>query len=145
MRRLLVTVAALLLSACGGSSSDGAQLDSALTGTWNGQTTVSFPGYAPFYYQSYLHIAVSGQNAVVTAICPDGSGSVTATGTGESASWHGSLSCPGVPLGSCPSVSATYTSATATLSNGTMSAQAVGTATGCGMTSNVTVSFTGTK
>ncbi len=142
MRRLLL-LPILAALACGGSNDP--VLDPAFAGTWTGTTTITFPGYAPFYSSGQLLIAVSGQDANVTEICPDGSGGVTATGTGENAAWSGTYACPAVALGTCASVAITYTSASAILSNTTLSVVAAGTASGCGTTSDVTVSFSGGK
>jgi len=152
MNRLLAAVAAaLVLAACG--DDDGAAapapatpLNPAFSGTWTGTTTISAPGFAPLYYSSLLVIAVSGQTATVSAICPDGSGSISAQGSGDSAEWQGSFTCPPVALGTCPAITVTYQNASMTLnSNGTLTANGSGVASGCGFYSAVTLTFNGTK
>ncbi len=153
MIRLLVAVAAaLVLSACGSDDGGAAApapvtpLNPAFSGTWTGTTTVSFPGVTPFSYSSLVVIAVSGQTATVSAICPDGSGSISAQGSGDSAQWRGSFTCPPLALDTCPAVTLTYQNASMTLnSNGTLTANGSGVATGCGISSPVTLTFNGTK
>jgi hypothetical protein len=146
-RILLVLVVAATLNACGGSSDDGEPpLNPALSGTWTGSTTVSFPGFAPFSYASYVVIAVSGQTATAAAVCPDGSGSIAIQGSGDTAEWHGAYSCAPVALGACSTVTLTYQSIVATLNgSGTLSAVGSGVASGCGTSSAVTLTFSGSK
>jgi hypothetical protein len=92
-------------------------------------------------------IAVSGQTATVSAICPDGSGSVSAQGSGNSAQWQGSFTCPPVALaGTCAAITLTHQTASLMLdSTGTLTATGSGLASGCGITSALTLTFDGTK
>lgn len=73
-------------------------------------------------------MAVAGRTATISKVCPDGTGSVAATGSDRGAAWGGSLACPAVAVGPCPSVVATLTSAT-----------------GCFTTLGVTMRFVGAK
>src|SRR5262249_15368486 len=79
--------------------------------TWTGTATVTIPGASPLSYPSQLTITVSGDSATATNICPDGSGSVTAHGNGDTINWTGSVDCPPVAL-SCGSATLTYKTAT---------------------------------
>ena len=150
-RYVLFSIAFLL--ACGGGSGGGSStttsnppLDSRFNGTWHGTTTLTFQGNPPSSYSSNLVLAASGQSLTAGSICPDGSGSATATGSGTSAHWEGQFTCPPTPFTNCSSVAFTYTSATFSLNNnGTLTAQGVGSASGCGLTFPLTTTFTGTK
>lgn len=145
----LVIAAALAISGCGGGSSTEPlpDLNPALSGTWNGNTLVSVPGFPSSSYPSQLVIAASGRTATITKVCPDGTGTVVASGSGNTAAWSGSLACPPVAVSGCPSVTATLTSASGSLSADatTLTVRAAGTASGCSFTSNVTLGFVGTK
>src|SRR5438128_1306077 len=81
--------------ACGGSSSGGS-VNTAMNGTWSGPATLTISGEPSQTLSGQLQVAVSGKNATFTGVCLDGSGSVTAHGSGNSASWSGSLVCPAV-------------------------------------------------
>lgn len=145
----LIIAAALALAGCGGSSSTEplTDLNPAFSGTWNGNTLVTVPGFSTSSYASQLVIAASGRTATITKVCPDGTGTVVASGSGNTAAWSGSLACPPVPVSGCPLVTATLTSANGSLSADatTLTVQAAGTASGCSFTSNVTLGFVGTK
>jgi len=91
-----------------------------------------------------VQVAVSGQNAAFTGVCLDASGSVTAHGSGNSASWSGSLVCPAVQF-TCGPVVMTFQSASATLNGSTMNVQGAGNAAGCGLSKGFTISLAGTK
>src|SRR5204863_3415910 len=91
-----------------------------------------------------VKVAVSGQNAAFTGVCLDQSGSVTAHGSGNSASWSGSLVCPAVQF-TCGPVVMTFQSASATLNGSTMNVQGAGNAAGCGLSKGFTISLAGTK
>jgi hypothetical protein len=158
MKRILIAV--LFAVACGGSSNEGGNnqqtggttqqpppsLDSNFSGTWNGTTTLTFTGNQPSAYASRLVIAVSGGSATLADVCPDGSGTATVSGSGQSASWSGTLTCPAVQFTNCAAVAFTYQSATMTLSgNGSLTVQGTGLAAGCGVTLNLTTTFVGTK
>lgn len=131
----------VLAAACGGSSA----LDPALNGTWTGPTTFTVTGNAPQTGTGSLKVAVSGQNAVLSEICLDGTGSVTMPGSGNSASWTGSFDCPPVQFTNCAAVILTFKSATISLNNATLTAQGSGTGAGCGATISFSLALTGTK
>ena len=130
--------------ACGGSSSD--NLNTAFNGTWTGPLALTIGNQSPQQLgNGQLVISVSGQNANVSQVCLDGSGSVAAHGSGNSASWSGSLACPPIQFTNCSSVVLTLTSASATLNGSVLTAQGAGTGTGCNTTQNFTITFTGSK
>lgn len=145
----LIIAAALALAGCGGSSSTEplTDLNPALSGTWNGNTLVSVPSFPTSSYPSQLVIAASGRTATITRVCPDGTGTVVASGSGNTAAWSGSLACPPVTVSTCTTVIPTLTSANGSLSADatTLTVQAAGTVSGCFFTSNVTLVFVGTK
>jgi hypothetical protein len=151
MKRILI--AALFAVACGGSSNEGGNnqqttpaLDANFSGTWNGTTTLTFTGNEPSAYLSRLVIAVSGTSATLADLCPDGSGTVTVTGSGQGASWSGTLPCPSIAFTNCAAVAFTYhTGSMALNGNGSLTVQGTGTANGCGVTLNLTTTFVGTK
>ncbi len=146
MRPLFTAFLLAALACGGGGGSSSGSLDPAFAGTWSGTVTLSVSGSPSTSSASQLVVAVSGQSATISEVCPEGNGSVTAQGSGDSATWNGNVSCLAIPItGVCASVIITYTSATATLSNGTLTVQATGKAAGCGASSPVQVSFSGTK
>jgi hypothetical protein len=141
MRKAMM-LAFLALCACGSSNSN--TLNAAFGKTWTGTTTLTVPGQNPSNSAGQLTVTVSGNNATVTNICPDGSGSVTATGSGDSASWSGSLNC--TLQANCGTVTLTYKSATLSLSSDskTLTADASGTAAGCNLSTTFAAHFVGT-
>jgi hypothetical protein len=56
---------------------------------------------------------------------------MTATGSGNTASWSGSHACNPVPVTNCTAVTITYSNATATLNGATLLVVATGTGSGC--------------
>ncbi len=98
-------------------------------------------------YTAPLAITVSGNTATVSLVCPiTGAGSLEAHGSGNSATWDGTLVCPPLVFpGYCDYVVLTLRHATANLSGGTLTAIATGSGTGCGATESMTVTFSGTK
>jgi len=127
--------------ACGG----GGNLNTAMNGTWAGPATLTISGESPQSFTGSIQVAVSGDTATFSGICLDGSGSVTAHGSGNSASWSGSFPCPAAPFTGCSSVVLTLQSASATLNGSTMNAQGGGNAAGCGISKGFTLSIAGTK
>jgi hypothetical protein len=142
------TSSALILAtalACGGGGSGNQVIDPAMAGTWTGTTTLTVSGYQPQTSNGELQIAVSGQDATFTQVCPGGTGSITGHGSGRSVSWQGSYVCPPANILGCPTVVLTLQSASATLNGSTLSAQGSGNGSGCGVNASYTVAFTGTK
>jgi len=141
MRKAL-TLAFLALCACGGSSNN--NLSSAFGKTWTGTTTVTIPGHNPSTSSGQLTVTVSGNSATVTNICPDGSGSVNATGSGNSATWSGTVTC--TETANCGTLALAYNSASFTLSsdNKTLTADGSGTVSGCSQSATFAVHFVGT-
>jgi hypothetical protein len=154
--RILIVVAGLIsvlaVSACGGSDTPAASLDPgslnpAFGKTWSGTitATATMPGSTPVSHGWQMITAVSGANATVSRICADGSGTVTMSGSWNSASWTGSWVCPVMPFDSCAAFPFKWTSASVVLGsdNATLTAEASGSGTGCGA-SSVTFKFVGT-
>lgn len=141
MKRAL-TLAFLVLCACGSSSDN---LNSAIGKTWTGTTTFSVNGQSQGNSAGQLTVTVSGKTANVTNVCPDGSVTITARGSGNSATWSGIVMCTD-PV-SCGTLTLTYNSATLNLSsdNKTLTADASGTVSGCNWSNAaLTVHFVGT-
>jgi hypothetical protein len=145
MKPLAVSVS-LLLCACGGSSSP---LSAAFAGTWVTSLTVSGGTLGSEQnVASELDITVTGSSASVAKPCLDGTGSLTFTGSGDSASYAGLYACGPATLGSCASVVVSYASGTASVAEGgqdTLTVVVKGNASGCGQSSALTATFTGLK
>jgi len=141
------TLAILLFTglACGGSSGG---LNPAFAKTWVGTSTATITGLQPFTSAGQLTVAVNGDTAHVTGVCPpDGAGAIDAKGSGNSASWSGSMACPPIPqTGVNCSITPTFTAATMTLSadGHTLNASGTGTVTGCNLNTTFTLAFQGT-
>lgn len=144
MKFFCIAAALVTAAACGGSS-DPTQLDSGFNGTWSGPATLTISGQSPLSGMGHLVIAVAGQTATVSGVCPDNSGSIIARGSGRSATWGGNLPCPPVVFTNCSSVTMTFQSATLTLNGTALSAQGSGTAIGCGITTTFSETLTGNK
>ena len=163
--RLANLVAGLTLVACtttpGGLSATA--LETEMAGGWNGTATLALTGRAPIPYSTAIIITVVGATANVTKLCPGSvrqrqdmvrargavgsqGSSVDATGSGASASWSGTLTCPLVELSGCNLVAITYTNATVTLT-GTNQVTIVGAgnAEACGTNYPVFLTFVGSK
>ena len=129
MSRKLIVVIAPLLFACGNSSSP--PLDLALNKTWIGTSNYTISGASAGSFNGGLVIAVNGDSALVSNVCIGGSGSLTVTGSGDTASFSGTFNCPAYPLFGCsPQVVISYTSATLTLTTGMLPAEVSFVATG---------------
>jgi len=142
MKRHLLVVVALGLAACGSD-----KLNPAFAGLWSGVVTLTMGTYSSMGIVQ-LAITLPSENTLTIApVCFDATGSITATGNGDSASWNGTLACQPVAIGQCASVTLTLQSGTGTLSSDgkTLTAQASGTAAGCSTTSPFTWQFVGMK
>jgi hypothetical protein len=119
-----------------------------LAGTWYGDLYVVYEGQLTGYPRPIL-VTVNGNSAQLGPFCPDGTGSLTATGSGSVATVSGSLACQAASIGSCPSVALTYTSATADLivpmapDDPFLSIAAAGIAAGCELEGPFTANFRG--
>lgn len=130
----------LLLAACGGP------LDSGFSGSWLGTTTVTSSGQTPFTYSSRLLVATSGSTATAANICPDGSGFITAEGSGNSAEWSGTNVCRPFASSTCSSITVTFKQASMELhEDASLYASGSGTLSGCGNNMPFTMTFNGRK
>lgn len=149
MRRyVMAAVVASIMAGCGGSDppDPGAPLDPGFAKTWSGTLTRTCAGFGTDVYPGgSLPITVSGNSLYTRLACPGSTTlAVTATGSGSTATWTGTFSCPPAPAGTCPNAVFTRTSVTFVLNgNGTLSASGVGTMVGCGTTAGCTTSFEG--
>ena len=141
MRKVILVLIAAA-AGCGGSS--GGNLDPALGGTWSGTATLTLAGGSPQQFSGDLTLAVSGQNATVN-VCLDGSGPITMHGSGQSASWQGSMACAPVQFTGCAAVTLTFQSASVSLNGSTLTVQSGGSLSGCGTTLGFTLGLSGTK
>ena len=152
MRTLLVVAAACLACACGSSSAGGggAPLNTGFAGTWTGTTDIersySEPTRGPPCNGSpcgdgninaqQIVVVVNGNSMTVPGICPGGAGhwsdptgTITANGSGDSATWSGSYACPGITVlggGGCSGVVITYSNVAATLNGAHLTVIATG-------------------
>lgn len=80
-----------------------------------------------------------------SGVCPYGNEAVTATGSGDSASWSGSYVCPTRQIDGCLPLVITYTSFTVALNGATLTLVGSGTG-GCdASTGPLTSNFSGTS
>ncbi len=126
-------------------------LNTAFNGEWRGTTTLK-NGEGRTYITSTdtpQVVEVQGSKGTLKGVCFDGTGNITATGSGNTAEWGGTLYCQPVSFGTAyTNVTITLTSAKASLSNDgrTMTAEATGTATGfSSQTETIYLYFKGTK
>ena len=122
-------------------------LDPGFARTWTGPLSMNCAGVGTTVYPGgTLPITVSGYELMTRLACPDGTRlDVIATGSGSTATWTGTFSCPPTAMGTCSSWVFTRTSVTFTLNgNGTLTAAGVGTLVGCGTSTSCTTSFPGT-
>jgi hypothetical protein len=157
VRTLLVVAAACLACGCGSSSGGGgsqAPLNTGFAGTWTGTTVIDQAfrdainptrettpsretteigvpyGDAP----QRMVVVVNGNSMTVADICPgdsgnwsDPTGTITANGSGDSATWSGSYACPGITdVGVGCSGGFTYSNVTATLNGSQLTVIATG-------------------
>ena len=130
MRKVILGLVAVTLSGCGSGSGSQAPLNSAFAGTWAG--TFAFAGAINGSPSGQLVITLNGNSMQVGYLCPDGTGTVTASGSGNSASWSGSLVCPPASgLSNCSAAVLTFSSVAPSLSGTTLNALAQGNLSGC--------------
>lgn len=166
--RLLFVLACMLLSACA-ALAGAAPFDANLAGTWDGPATLVLSDEEEVSYAHQLTIGVSGNTARLAGICPTrvelenaglfnmqpaslGSGSeagasaLSAEGSGLTASWSGSLSCPQIAVHYCPALTVTFTDATVTLIGPQrLGVVMAGTEAGCRAFHSFIFTFIGTK
>lgn len=137
-----------LSAACSGGSLD--PLSGSFAGTWGGPAVVALStdnGSADSEaYPAAMVITVSGTTAAIHGVCPDGTGSVTVTGSGSSASFAGQLQCPAADFSSsCSAEAFTYGKVALTLTGPTsLLLTATGSVNDCGATFQVSTTFQGT-
>ena len=130
MRKVVLGLVAVSLSACGSSSGSQAPLNTAFAGTWAG--TFAFAGSISGSPSGQLTITVNGNSMQVGYLCPDGTGTVTASGSDNAASWSGSLVCPPTSgFSNCSAAVLTFSSVAPTLSGTTLNIPAQGNLSGC--------------
>lgn len=118
-------------------------VDSGFTGVWRGPTTLTAPGQNPVVYNGSISLVASGQTLTASAFCPDGTGSMTMTGSGRALQWSGSYTCAYAST-ACAATTLTYTSATFTLNSASsMTLSAAGVLAGCGQSFNVATTMNG--
>jgi hypothetical protein len=148
----------LVLCACAGAVSELPASESVeapsplvrtLVGTWRCSGTLALAGRSPVVYSQDIRITTVGARADVTSLCPGsvaqrrdqvrgrqavGSPSISALGSGATASWSGALTCPSIEIPGCNLVEITYATATLAFSATTnlLTVVAKGTAVGCG-------------
>jgi len=143
MKRALLIIPLLATVACGSD-----KLDPAFAGLWTGAATLTLGSSSATDDTVQVSITLPSETSItISPVCPENTGTITATGKGESFSWTGTTTCPAAAIGSCASMVVTLQSGTATLSSDlkTLSASASGTATGCSQTSPFGWQFVGTK
>ncbi len=147
MSRLMACLAAAIaLAGCGETDANPESLDRAFARTWTGDYTMTCTGVGTVRYPGVTTtLTVSGSEMDAWLACSDGSGSsVVATGTGRTATWTGSFSCPPSVMGACSSWVFSRTSVTYVLgATGDLTATGVGSLTGCGFSTGCTTSFYG--
>jgi len=94
-------------------------------GIWTG--TFTFRGKVTGAYSGEVTVAVDGHSVEIDDFCPEIGGTVTAQGTGNSASWQGKLACPAIRMSGCRAAIFTYDFVHATLNEGTLTVVASGT------------------
>ena len=143
--KLALAVVLASAAACGPS------LNPALGGGYYGEWTQTLGESPSQSHEGPLTLAVSGQTLTVSGICPDGSTSIKAIGSGESASWMGTLACPATTVGSCAAAVVTFTSVKVyvevdDMNDGDLnqlSLEGAGNYSGCGTSASFTYSFDG--
>jgi len=148
---LLASSLPLLVAGCGSGS--GAPLNTGLNtgfaGTWTGTTVITLDYSEPTRgppcngspcgegakVDQQIVVVVNGNSMTVPGICPGGAGhwsdptgTITANGSGDSATWSGSYACPAVTfyVGGCSSGVITYSNLTATLNGAHLTVIATG-------------------
>lgn len=101
MFRIATAVFALLAFGCGRPNDEDAPItiecapdacpppDDAFNGLWEGEVTVDLSQPDLFTYLATLSMQVSGYSVSVEGVCPDGSGSFEAVGSGGDLAWTG--------------------------------------------------------
>ncbi len=151
--RTLAVVIVMLCTACASPlAPPDAGVSSEFAGAWGSFATALFnwgTNLAGSYgYETVMVIAVGGNATSVSGFCPDGSGTMTLSGSGTAATYSGSLACaPAVAYGnvvSCRALVLSHNSATLTLTgHSTLTLTQNGTLTGCGEPARVVTTVHG--
>lgn len=143
-------LAAMLLTACPGpapveeGAPDGGGAEQRLGGLWSVDVEVSAPGVFR-EYQSLLPIAVGDGVLHASAVCPDGTGAVTAQVLEREAPWAGAVTCP-VSLPDCERAVMTLRDGSFWIENGSELVAAFnGVLTGCGNGQPMLIRYRGRK
>lgn len=122
-------------------------VSSDFNGRWYGDAVVCAPGQGCVTNPNVaLVFSVTGQTLTASGFCPDGSGTMTATGQqGRSVSWTGSVVCS-YSSPACATTRNEYVNATMALDSGNvLSLVAYANLSGCGNSFATTTTFTGRK
>jgi hypothetical protein len=147
-KALAIVVLGMCAACTSSSGTDGGNttpLSVNFAGTWGGPARAEFSAGGSLTYDTAMVVAVSGNMASVSGVCPDGTASVTLAGSGASALYSGTLTCPAIPISGCETVVFTYTEAALTLTGTTsLILASAGSASGCGYTYGLVTTFNGT-
>ena len=134
----LALVLLLALAACGGVDPD-------FAGTWRGTVVYQIPGDVPLSAQGSFTLAADGDTLRASGICPNGSGSIEASGSGPEVTWTGDYRCAWPPGSACSTSVLMYNTITIILSGATVVARGEGVLAGCGYVFPIRTTFTGRK
>jgi hypothetical protein len=88
-RRFLLVVIALGLAGCGSD-----KLNAAFGGLWTGPVTLTMGSFTSTETVQITITLPTETTLTISPVCPGNAGSITASGSGNSASWSGSQVCP---------------------------------------------------
>jgi hypothetical protein len=144
LTRFVVCVSVVLIG-CGGTLADPPTADLGLARAWKGQMFVGTAPFDPFptAYDSDLHVSVSDYAVRVAGVCPDGTGTIVATGSGPKAEWSGALQCAPARVGQCAADVLTMHHIVFTLNGDTLEADGQGVASGCGVDREILFAYSG--
>lgn len=145
---ILVAVTVALTFACGSSGGGGAPLDPNFLGSWSGKSQLAVTNVATYTAvpATVNILTVSGNTATVLNCL---AATQTYTGSGDTASWSGSTTCPPTGEGTCGQFTVTAMSSNIALSGGVLTIVNMGTAayggsgSYCGKTYAYTREFSG--
>jgi hypothetical protein len=142
MRNYRLWAGAMLgLAGCGGAT-----LSGGLDGEWTGNAVAAFGAGGSYTYPAALLVGVSGNTATLRNFCSDGTGSVSATGSDDSASYSGNFTCASIPIADCAAVVFIYTKLSVTLTGtDSLAFAGTGSAGGCGENTSLVTTLVGSN